>query len=534
MLSLGTAGYTPMRTRVTAFSVGVIAWLSIAIAACSPARLRPEPHHAGIHRYPVGFQIHWANDPSRSFTTSIGTTSSRPIPVAVWYPSADDSSPDGFMTMGQLFRQLSTSGNRMTSRPFIDFISRLQEESFFRSTDGQYVAHAGVDVSHVRQAALSTVTASSHNTRPADGSFPVVIYHPGLGGNIFENASLCEQIASRGFVVASSSFLHNESWQPDPHCGAISTSLRDIDFLLGSHLPKLRYADPSRVGIVGHSFGAQVSLAAACQPDNKLRAVVSLDSTMDRASTEQIESPLYLHTSWHETLEAMTTRYDRCKADTLVVTSQSRDDQTGLRFQPVRRLIRSRITFAVVQTDVDHEEYLSQTGMARRAAMWSIGRQADNRTFESISSLVVDFLRQSFYGEPLPPPEAILLTAREPISPVSPSDAVLILDTAGISGLRDYYSDLYAESPRAVFAAVPVIDDLQKRAGAREALDFARFVLAHESVQGRWRVYAKQAEILESVGDIEPAVTAMRNALELCEDPDAASMLRSRLDRLSH
>src|ERR1035437_11073477 len=91
---------------------------------------------------------------------------------------------------------------------------------------------------------------------PAAGKFPVVIYHPGLGGTFDDNSVACEYLASHGYVVLSSAYQAADSSALNID-GDLATSLEDLNFLL-RYAATLPFADVSKVAAMGHSYGAQV------------------------------------------------------------------------------------------------------------------------------------------------------------------------------------------------------------------------------------------------------------------------------------
>src|SRR5262249_24648069 len=53
---------------------------------------------------------------------------------------------------------------------------------------------------------LDTPTSCLRNATPAEGKFPLVIYHAGHGSSFEDNSVLCEFLASHGYVVIGSAF----------------------------------------------------------------------------------------------------------------------------------------------------------------------------------------------------------------------------------------------------------------------------------------------------------------------------------------
>src|SRR5207344_3442975 len=123
------------------------------------------------------------------------------------------------------------------------------------------------------------------NVAPAPGKFPVVIYHPGLGGTFDDNAVAAEYLASHGYVVISSAYQAADSSILNIN-GDLSTSFDDLSYLL-RHAATLPFADVSKVAAMGHSYGAQAVLGWRSRPNSPLDAVVFLDSTVEYRPLDQ-------------------------------------------------------------------------------------------------------------------------------------------------------------------------------------------------------------------------------------------------------
>ena len=87
---------------------------------------------------------------------------------------------------------------------------------------------------------------------------------------------MCEYLASKGYIVIGSSFLRESGGYLgiDGKAG----SVRDIMFLM-NFASGLQNADLSKVGIVGHSGGAQAAIIAKSNSHMAISAVVSLETT---------------------------------------------------------------------------------------------------------------------------------------------------------------------------------------------------------------------------------------------------------------
>ncbi|GAA2962397.1 MULTISPECIES: alpha/beta hydrolase family protein [Streptomyces] len=141
----------------------------------------------------------------------------------------------------------------------------------------------------------------------APGRFPLVLLSPGFGNPRATLTSLAEDLASRGYVVASVDHAHESTGTALPdgrmlECAAcdlvmaapdeetverlnatVSTGRgTDLSFVLGrltGHHPAWRHArmiDPSRVAVAGHSIGGNAA-ASAMLADRRFDAGINLD-----------------------------------------------------------------------------------------------------------------------------------------------------------------------------------------------------------------------------------------------------------------
>lgn len=178
----------------------------------------------------------------------------RPLQTLIWYPAQHVSSKP--MTVGQYIELSATEtsfGN--PKRPLGQF------EWWF---EGWNPARSDPMWS-VRDAPL------------APGRFPIVVYAPSFSSWPWENADLCEYIASYGYVVIASPGMGVRRESTHDVAGA-SAQAQDISFLIG-YAHTLQDADTSEVAVVGMSWGGLSNLFAAAR-DSRIKALVDLDGSM--------------------------------------------------------------------------------------------------------------------------------------------------------------------------------------------------------------------------------------------------------------
>jgi dienelactone hydrolase len=235
-------------------------------------------------KYAVGFRSLYQMDVARSYDADYpapGVTAvkkPRPIFVAIWYPAVarEGVAMDTSMAYRDYFRAVSVEST------VPEFAQRLRK--FTRDTDCQYMLGKEFekltgDERAAWEGLLATPVFAAPNVAPAAGKFPVVIYHPGLGGTFDDNAVACEYLASHGYVVLSSAYQAADSSMLNID-GDLVTSFDDLNFLL-RYAATLPFADIYKVAAMGHSYGAQAMLAWRARPNSALDAVVFLDSTVE-------------------------------------------------------------------------------------------------------------------------------------------------------------------------------------------------------------------------------------------------------------
>ncbi|MCX5386423.1 alpha/beta hydrolase [Streptomyces sp. NBC_00083] len=146
----------------------------------------------------------------------------------------------------------------------------------------------------------ATTTHARAGVRPARGRHPLIVLSPGFGAPRYSLTTLAEELASKGYVVASLDHAYESVGTSFPGgrlltcvaCTAMEngapgsrvTEARaaDVSFLLdrltGTH-PAWRHArsiDPSRIGMAGHSIGGAAAVAAMVR-DARIGAGVNMD-----------------------------------------------------------------------------------------------------------------------------------------------------------------------------------------------------------------------------------------------------------------
>lgn len=176
---------------------------------------------------------------------------------------------------------------------------------------------------------FEVVTNSCLNAPVTDGLHPVVLFTPGYTATFTDYTFLFEDLASRGYIVASIAHTYestavelpdrglvkgifgthfDDTWRGDEQTFSLTTYVRlqDLEFIF-SELVRLDaqqndafsgHLDMSRVAVAGHSLGGLTALLAI-DPDSRFKAGIALDSYVpaDLARNTKISAPVFLLTA---------------------------------------------------------------------------------------------------------------------------------------------------------------------------------------------------------------------------------------------
>jgi pimeloyl-ACP methyl ester carboxylesterase len=198
--------------------------------------------------YPVGVKVVDQYDRSRTYRATDSSRSStidepRPLQSLIWYPSL--KRPAKPMTVGDYFNAPDEKENRWRS-----LLKTFFDNPLWAVRDAQ----------------------------PAIGHYPVLIYAPSDSSVSWENADLCEYLASHGYVVLASPSMGVSTRDMTDDLDGINAQARDISFLI-TYAKMLPDTDLSEVAVVSWSLGGSSSLFAAAR-DPRIDALVSMDGSM--------------------------------------------------------------------------------------------------------------------------------------------------------------------------------------------------------------------------------------------------------------
>ncbi|UPG88830.1 hypothetical protein L2Y96_15635 [Luteibacter aegosomaticola] len=233
----------------------------------------------------VGLKVVENTDVSRPW----GASGHRPLQTLVWYPAERNRA--AAMTVGA-------------------YAALADTETDFRSPD------PGHNKWRTQLKAMASTPLWARRDAPmAAGKYPVVIYAPSDSSVAWENADLCEYLASHGYVVIASPSMGVSTRDMTDDIEGINSQAKDIAFLI-TYAASLPDTDTSQLAVASWSWGGLASVFAAAR-DPRIKALASMDGSMryfpalvqqaGDVHPERIRIPLLFFTSafpnWLEDVE---------------------------------------------------------------------------------------------------------------------------------------------------------------------------------------------------------------------------------------
>jgi len=187
-------------------------------------------------------------DPSKSSIDE----NARPLQTLIWYPSLKSTGEP--MTVGYYTQLANTE---------IHFNAPNEKENRWRS---------------LLKTSLEIPLWAERDAKPAKGHYPILIYAPSDSSVSWENADLCEYLASHGYVVLASPSIGVSTRDMTDDLDGINAQARDISFLI-TYAMSLPDTDLSEVAVVSWSWAGISSLFAAAR-DSRIDALVEMDGSM--------------------------------------------------------------------------------------------------------------------------------------------------------------------------------------------------------------------------------------------------------------
>lgn len=266
----------------------------IAQADVFPFKQKPGP-------FAVGLKVVSQYDSSRPFPLPHAKIHGRPLQTLIWYPALP--SQEKSLTVGDY--------------------ARLADSE----TDFDSVHSSPAKWTEQLKASSETTLWAKRDAAVARGQYPVVIYAPSDSSISWENADLCEYLASNGYIVVASPSIGASTRDMTDDVAGINAQARDISFLV-TFAATLPHADPRQVAVLSWSWGGIASLFAAAR-DPRIKALASMDGSL-RYFPGLVKKAGDVHPE-RMTLPLLyfTAEYPNFLEDFERYASESKDDMTG-------------------------------------------------------------------------------------------------------------------------------------------------------------------------------------------------------------
>ena len=221
-----------------------------------------------IELYKAGFKTIQTVDKSRIYKPGTDTTDYlhyKPLDIDIWYP-ATSSVSDSALLFRDILGLFEKRANYYTASKAGDGLTKQVAQLFcdgFKCSDTSKL--------------LNYTTQSFKNAAAVKTKFPLIIYLSAFNGMSYENFSLFESLASKGFVVVSISsigrFPGDMTMKKEDLMEQVNDAIASVN--------KLRdetNIDFNRIGIIGYSWGGLSGAIVANKIPN-VACLISLDGS---------------------------------------------------------------------------------------------------------------------------------------------------------------------------------------------------------------------------------------------------------------
>lgn len=238
-------------------------------------------------KYMVGFQIFHEYDARRSFLPKYdfnrsltGFETKRPMQIAVWYPSVSNNKKKSLKYKDYI--GLTASEVDFSKQKIHDKTKAVEETLRWMSLDDRKKMdefyNTDIDV---------FLNAHQHK-----GNFPLVLYAPPLDASFYDNSVLCEYLASKGYIVLSTTAKGEYTRLQENSVRSIDAQAEDMAFLLDFGQ---KFTKSDKIGTIGMSRGGLSNLLFALKNKN-IDASISLDgSVFSQGWLDDMRQSLYFH-----------------------------------------------------------------------------------------------------------------------------------------------------------------------------------------------------------------------------------------------
>jgi len=231
----------------------------------------------------VGFRHEKVIDFSRSYGEGF-----RPIHLYIWYPSEEKTTrplnyTDYFFISDK--KPKSSIQDQERKNDYLDslILEEIKDKNIYGKTEDIISNYKNL------------ITISRSETSISNASFPLLVFAPGGNTSGFFHSSICEYLASHGYIVVSLPSLGNSQDQKWPFDQTgLNMQLDDMSFAINHLSNTIDQLNVEKIGLISWSVGG-VAQAIYCMKNSRIGLFVSLDSGIGRTyGIEMIkESPYF-------------------------------------------------------------------------------------------------------------------------------------------------------------------------------------------------------------------------------------------------
>jgi hypothetical protein len=323
--------------------------------------------------YAVGFDSYFIKDHSRN----VDSLAYRPVLFNIWYPAINENKK-GYITRNQLLKlPENDSSQKKFSKAYYEYaVSNLKKYLF-----DQFEAKDSAMIKKEFDYYLNAQTQSKQKLSPIKKTFPLIIYHQGLGGTIEENLNMCEFLASKGYVVVGSTFFDDLQ---SMGTGNDQYSRQDVNILLneaGSHT----FIDMNHIVYIGHSYGGQAGFTIINQDGCPIDLFISLDTTFDYYDEKTIDA------IWDYLIPKIKSRSHLVKIPT-VHLADYRKNKKPL-FEIPKRYIYSDKLLITTKNRISHDGFINLGYYeAKLLKKYYPGFEIDTACYKHVNQLILNII----------------------------------------------------------------------------------------------------------------------------------------------
>jgi len=289
--------------------------------------------------YAVGYDSYFIKDHSRT----VDSLTYRPVLFNIWYPAVNDVKKE-YITRNQLLKlPENDNSQKKFSKAYYEYAVSNSKKYLF----DQFEAPDSALINKEFDNYLNAQTQSKQKLSPIKKTFPLIIYHQGLGGTIDDNLHMCEYLASKGFVVIGSTFFNNIN---DMGPGNDQYSRQDVNILINEAAGH-SFIDLNYIVYIGHSYGAQAGFTIINQDGCPIDLFISLDTTFDYNDEKTIDAV------WDYLIPQIKSGSHLVKIPTVHLTDYRKNQKPY--FEIPRRYIYSDKLLITTKNRISHDGFIN-------------------------------------------------------------------------------------------------------------------------------------------------------------------------------